>query len=209
MAGTYWNPATLPGVRNGTDLVTIAALNRSVRGCAVVGVRPLGAVGSAILDDVAQELWIFLLGRLETLRTETPIEPFLIAAAKLIAMATARKLYPLAEKSYDATGDDEDSGNQRERAEFAAGDRDAEPGALELGGGASSMLAMQHAEHDHDTGISDREVAQGRLSSASPASIADIESRMDREKALELLTNNSAALRHIVEGREQRNRNVS
>jgi hypothetical protein len=205
MAGTYWDPECLRGVREGTDSATIAALNRSVWGCAVVGVRPLGAVGSAILEDVAQELWIFLLGRLETLRTDTPIEPYLIASAKLIAMATARKLYPLAEKSYDATSDDEDSGGQRERAEFAAGSHEDDAGTLELGADMVSLTAQPPS----GAGRSGDEVAQDKHHSVPTTSIADIESRMDREKALELLTNNSAALRQIVEGRTQRKSNVS
>lgn len=209
MAATRWDASRLQGIRDGTDTEYLAVLNRSVRGCAVVGSRALGkSVGQSIFEEVCQELWIFLLSKLETLRPDAPLEPYLIAAAKLIAMATARKLFPLAEKSID-----EDSGGEpgedwvRSKMEFEAGNNaGAADGAAGIG-----MEAEAHADWGLDAALSfpgeaatqgDHDAAESLSGAtdrlrATPTSVADVEARIDREKALQLLTNKSAQLRQL------------
>ena len=209
MAATRWDASRLQGIRDGTDTEYLAILNRSVRGCAVVGARALGkSVGHSIFEEVCQELWIFLLSKLDTLRPDAPLEPYLIAAAKLIAMSTARKLFPLAEKSIDEDSDGE-SGESwvRSKMEFEAG---YNPGEADGGVGLATETEG-HAEWGLDAalGFPGEAATQGGDDTAenlngatdhlraTPTSVADVEARIDREKALQLLTNKSPQLRQL------------
>lgn len=144
---------------------------------------------------------------LDTLRPDAPLEPYLIAATKLIAMSTARNP-PLTKKSIDEdSGGETGEGWVRSKMEFEAGNN-----AGKADGGVKFTLEEEaNAKWGLDAalGFPGDAATQGGDDTAenlngatdhlhaTPTSVADIDVRIDKEEALQLLTNKSRQPRQL------------